>query len=306
MSDGLLDGLLVLDMSQFLSGPFAALRLGDLGARVIKIERPDGGDLCRRLYLTDTEIGGDFDALSRHQSRQARLRRRLQEPGRRRCGEKADRQGGRGHPEFPPRRHRAARPRLRIGESDQSGNRLRLHHRLWRRRCLGDAARARTCSRRPAPVPSRFVLELAGASSGGMGLSDDAARVNAAPERVGRGYPEQELTAALPKAVQVWSARLRRQSAPQAGVFHQVHRPCAGLPQGGKYNRRCCSNTATLSYDMMELRRLWDFNGDHRDRHDRPNAATTSRLSRTSGNASSPRYTIFRASRLHPHQRMRL
>jgi CoA:oxalate CoA-transferase len=64
----LLDGILVLDMAQFLSGPFAALRLGDLGARVIKIERPDGGDLCRRLYLTDTEIGGDstlFHAINR-------------------------------------------------------------------------------------------------------------------------------------------------------------------------------------------------------------------------------------------------
>jgi crotonobetainyl-CoA:carnitine CoA-transferase CaiB-like acyl-CoA transferase len=63
-----LDGLVVLDMSQFLSGPYAALRLADLGARVIKIERPDGGDLCRRLYLTDTEIGGDstlFHAINR-------------------------------------------------------------------------------------------------------------------------------------------------------------------------------------------------------------------------------------------------
>ena len=68
MSEGLLEGVTVLDMSQFLSGPFAALRLGDLGARVIKIERPDGGDLCRRLYLTDTEIGGDstlFHAINR-------------------------------------------------------------------------------------------------------------------------------------------------------------------------------------------------------------------------------------------------
>ena len=65
---GLLEGLVVLDMSQFLSGPFAALRLGDLGARVIKIERPDGGDLCRRLYLSDTEIGGNstlFHAINR-------------------------------------------------------------------------------------------------------------------------------------------------------------------------------------------------------------------------------------------------
>ncbi|MBN8949641.1 MULTISPECIES: CaiB/BaiF CoA-transferase family protein [unclassified Rhizobium] len=66
--DGLLSGILVLDMSQFLAGPMAALRLGDLGARVIKIERPDGGDLCRRLYLSDTEIGGDstlFHAINR-------------------------------------------------------------------------------------------------------------------------------------------------------------------------------------------------------------------------------------------------
>ncbi|HEY8576065.1 MAG TPA: CaiB/BaiF CoA-transferase family protein [Devosia sp.] len=64
----LLDGLVVVDLCQFLSGPYASLRLQDLGARVIKIERPDGGDLSRRLYLSDTEIGGDstiFHAINR-------------------------------------------------------------------------------------------------------------------------------------------------------------------------------------------------------------------------------------------------
>jgi len=63
-----LAGLVVADMSQFLSGPYSSLRLLDLGARVIKIERPDGGDLSRRLYLSDTEIGGDstiFHAINR-------------------------------------------------------------------------------------------------------------------------------------------------------------------------------------------------------------------------------------------------
>lgn len=63
-----LEGLVVVDMSQFLSGPYCSLRLMDLGARVIKIERPDGGDLSRRLYLSDTEIGGDstiFHAINR-------------------------------------------------------------------------------------------------------------------------------------------------------------------------------------------------------------------------------------------------
>ncbi|MBO9528062.1 MAG: CoA transferase, partial [Sphingobium yanoikuyae] len=69
MSDQPLDGLLVLDMAQFLSGPSAALRLADLGARVIKVERPGGGDICRNLYLTDTDIGGDstlFHAINRN------------------------------------------------------------------------------------------------------------------------------------------------------------------------------------------------------------------------------------------------
>lgn len=53
---GPLDGLLVIDMAQFLSGPSAALRLLDLGARVIKVERPGIGDICRTLYLSDTSL----------------------------------------------------------------------------------------------------------------------------------------------------------------------------------------------------------------------------------------------------------
>lgn len=54
-----LEGLTVLDFSQFLAGPSAALRLADMGATVIKVERPQGGDLCRKLYISDLEIDGD-------------------------------------------------------------------------------------------------------------------------------------------------------------------------------------------------------------------------------------------------------
>ena len=51
-----LTGLTVLDFSQFLAGPSASLRLADLGADVVKVERPVVGDLCRQLYISNLEV----------------------------------------------------------------------------------------------------------------------------------------------------------------------------------------------------------------------------------------------------------
>jgi CoA:oxalate CoA-transferase len=51
MIDLPLQGLVVLEFSQYLSGPSAGLRLADLGARVIKIERPATGDAGRKLAI---------------------------------------------------------------------------------------------------------------------------------------------------------------------------------------------------------------------------------------------------------------
>lgn len=64
-----LEDIIVVDFSQFLSGPSASLRLADLGARVIKIERPGIGDICRTLYVSNVVLDGEstvFHAINRN------------------------------------------------------------------------------------------------------------------------------------------------------------------------------------------------------------------------------------------------
>ncbi len=53
-----LDGIRVVDFSHFLAGPLATMLLADLGADVIKVEKPDGGDDFRTFQ---PRIGPDDD-----------------------------------------------------------------------------------------------------------------------------------------------------------------------------------------------------------------------------------------------------
>jgi CoA:oxalate CoA-transferase len=49
MPDGLFSGLLVVDLTRVLAGPFCTMMLAELGARVIKVENPQGGDDSRHF-----------------------------------------------------------------------------------------------------------------------------------------------------------------------------------------------------------------------------------------------------------------
>jgi CoA:oxalate CoA-transferase len=61
-----LEGIKVLDFTQVYSGPFCTLLLKDLGAEIIKIERPGAGDLTRSdVPHTDGMEGGPYIILNR-------------------------------------------------------------------------------------------------------------------------------------------------------------------------------------------------------------------------------------------------
>ncbi|MGQ7350643.1 CaiB/BaiF CoA transferase family protein [Quadrisphaera oryzae] len=62
-----LAGLLVADFSRVLAGPLATMHLADLGARVVKVERPDGGDETRRWGPPFSATGSTyFESVNRN------------------------------------------------------------------------------------------------------------------------------------------------------------------------------------------------------------------------------------------------
>src|SRR5579871_6110151 len=58
-------GLLVIDLTRVLAGPFCTMMLAELGARVIKVENPDGGDDSRRFEPFVDGTSAYFQSLNR-------------------------------------------------------------------------------------------------------------------------------------------------------------------------------------------------------------------------------------------------
>lgn len=61
-----LKGVTVIDLSQMVSGPVATMNLSDMGAEIIKIERPGAGDISRNLPPFVDGASSQFVALNRN------------------------------------------------------------------------------------------------------------------------------------------------------------------------------------------------------------------------------------------------
>lgn len=65
-TSGALDGITVLDLTRVMAGPYCSLMLADMGANVIKIENPDGGDDTRSFLPAINGVGLYYANLNRN------------------------------------------------------------------------------------------------------------------------------------------------------------------------------------------------------------------------------------------------
>ena len=124
-----LDGVKILAFEQVLSGPFATCLLADMGAEVIKVERPGVGDVIRSLgfgrrkdFLPVMSGSIATSAASRSMSRKKKAEPILQELAKR---------SDIFFENYAPGRGRSVRPWLRETERAQSAADLLLSFRLW-------------------------------------------------------------------------------------------------------------------------------------------------------------------------------
>jgi len=61
-----LDGIRVIEFCSVAAGPFCAMLLADMGADVIKVENPDGGDSMRQWPPLNQGYSENFASLNRN------------------------------------------------------------------------------------------------------------------------------------------------------------------------------------------------------------------------------------------------
>ena len=93
-----LDGLLVVDFTRIVAGPACTQTLADFGARVIKIENPEGGDDTR--HYEHAEIGGESAAYLSLNRNKRGIALDFTKPEALRGGARAHRESGCGGREF--------------------------------------------------------------------------------------------------------------------------------------------------------------------------------------------------------------
>ena len=134
-----LEGLTVVALEQAVAAPLATRHLADLGARVIKVERPGVGDFARSYDTTVNGMASHFVWLNRSKES---LTLNLKEPDAERDPVPAAGSRGRIRPE--PCAWRGGAPLARIGSAaaDLSGARSSATS-------PGTATRVRTATRKP-------------------------------------------------------------------------------------------------------------------------------------------------------------
>ena len=153
-----LKGLTVVTLEHAIAAPFATRQLADLGARVIKIERPGVGDFARGYDARVRGLASHFVWTNRSKEsltldvKHPEAAQGARAPG---AGE-----GRRGRAEPRARRRRAARPGLRGARGEEAVDHRLRHLRLRRRR----------------PLPRQEGLRPADPERGGLRLGHRHAR----------------------------------------------------------------------------------------------------------------------------------
>ncbi len=138
-AQGPLTGLRVLDLTEHMAGPFCTMILADMGAEVLKVERPGKGDSSRAMG-DGSERNPFFRYINRNKKS---VDARLQEARRARGVPAARPERGRPRRELPGGRHGTGRPRLRRPGGREPAARLRPAERLRPRRSLPGQGRPR-------------------------------------------------------------------------------------------------------------------------------------------------------------------